>query len=378
MQVLPASRYKSGSQKFNEAILGAGQAIGEGYAKNLADVEKKKKYDLALKDVENIYSDPNLTQEQKFIKAFSAMKEFPDAAKQLASGMERFYETPLQKAQTKKINAEAEALIKEEEVEPELQKELKKNSAQWSNETIDKLRAYKGKDPNKKTLAQQAENEFKKRNQKTEGQKFLEKEVAKGYMEAKQDLPKLMGVKGNINRLLELGQKELSGFGGFVKSTFKTGSAAEYETLGASLLEPIIKIFNPVGAVPTAKLNWIKDTFSPKPGELRSTQEGKLATIQRLTDQAEQRALQKIKLYDDFNGNPPESEVMKFDIETSNIINSFVDNQQYLNQLKKEVPEGKILMLDPQGKPLHVDPNQQGPDGKSIVDYFTSLGAKKV
>jgi hypothetical protein len=210
---------------------------------------------------------------------------------------------------------------------------------------------------------------------KSETAKIVEKDLAKGYVDAKNEIPKLQSTLANIAHLRNLGKNELSGFKGYVKSGFGTASASEYNTLGATLLDPVIKIFNPVGAVPTSKLNWIKDTFKPSAGEFQSTQSGKLATLERLANQAMQRAQQKMKLFNDFNGEPPESEVLKFDNESSQILNNFINNAQYIEQLQKEVPEGKILMLDPEGKPLHVDINSTGPNGESLVEFYLGKGA---
>jgi len=212
---------------------------------------------------------------------------------------------------------------------------------------------------------------------KSEAQKLLEKETAKGYIEAIREVPKLQNTLQNIGRLNELGEK-LTGFEGYVKSAFNTESAAEYNTLGASLLDPVIKIFNPAGTLPQKKLEWIRDTFSPKASDLQSTQKGKIATIERMANQALERAQQKIKLFDDFNGDPPASEVLKFDNESEKIITDFIDKKQYISELEKETPEGKILMLDPEGKPLHVDPKAEGPDGQLLIEYYIEKGARLV
>lgn len=296
----------------------------------------------------------------------------------------------------------------------------------WSDEEVRKFRAFKGKTGRAKSLAETAENEFKRREKtekttkdqkavkellrqtgkfktdeeldeaaqtydlptaktmwkeakkvpsKSTAQKMIEEESAKGYIAAKNELPKLQATLENVGRLRELGGN-LRGPGGYVKSAFNTKSAAEYNTLSASLLDPIIKVFNPVGAVPVTKLNWIRETFAPKASDLASTQEGKLATLERLATQAQQRAQQKIKLFNDYNGEPPESEVVRFDNESSKMMTEFVDSQQYVDKLKKELPEGKILMLDAQGKPLHVDPNKTMPNGMTAIEYAMQFGAR--
>lgn len=480
IQIIPAAEPK---RTFLQSLgLGIGRGLERGLeqATNLyLQKQKQKRLSDALKGVENIYSYPNMTQEQKFIKAFSALREFPEAAKNFTSGLHQFTETPLQKAQRRKLEQETDqnkgeesffsklmgGQAEDQEYEPYERKALpsfmeetteeitqpkkrqlpgatrgrqafdEQDPTTWTDDQIRKFRSYKGSLKQGQTLAKMAENEFTRRQElgktqeknektakeqkavkqllretgkfnteeeldeasktydlptakafwqeskkpkaKSEAQKLLDKELAKGYIEARNELPKLQFTLENINRLRELG-KNLTGIGGYAKAAFKTKSASEYNTLAASLLDPIIKVFNPVGAVPVTKLNWIRETFAPQASDLASTQEGKLSTLERLASQAQQRAQQKIKLYNDYNGEPPESLVLQFDNDSAKLITDFVDNQQYIDQLKKEVPKGKILMLDSQGKPLHVDPNQTMPNGMSAIEYASQFGARVI
>ncbi len=471
LPVLPAvQRGPSREAKWAQAIGGAlvgGLGI---YAEN----QRQKQLSQSLQSVNDIYSDPNLSQEQKFIKSFTALKNHPELAKQFSSGMAHFSESPLQAAQRRKLEGETAQLQSDENYFARLTSGGQKNAPQynepeetpfgmyneeetpaegftpktpkqakfdlenpvtWTDANIRQFKAYKGPSKKGQSLAKMAEDEFtrrqgeiktgektaksakeqqavknllretgkfpteeeldaaakvydlttaramwqaaKKPTPKTESQKLLDKEMAKGYVSAIGEIPKLEATLSNISRLRELGGK-LHGIGGYIKAGLNTQSAAEYNTLGASLLDPVIKVFNPVGAVPTSKLNWIKDTFSPKASDLTSTQEGKLATLERLAQQAQQRAQQKIKLFKDYNGEPPESAVLQFDNESAQMMNDFVANHQYIDQLKKEVPEGKILMIDANGKPLHVDPSLVMPNGMSAVGYATQFGARVI
>lgn len=202
-----------------------------------------------------------------------------------------------------------------------------------------------------------------------------QKQAADVYKTENEDLPRYKSSQQNITHLKNLAKK-LTGPLGYGKALFNTSEAAEFNTLGASLLEPVIKVFNPTGALPTAKLNWIKDQFQPRASELSSTIAGKISTMERLNNQAIQRAEDKIKLYHNFNGNPPASEVMKFDQESDKFINDFVDKEILKDTIIKETPKGKVAMLDPDGKPLHVDPNAIAPNGKSLIEFYIENGAK--
>jgi hypothetical protein len=203
------------------------------------------------------------------------------------------------------------------------------------------------------------------------------KELRKEILDIEKELPKFKSSQQNITRLEEL-SKTLTGAKGYWDAAWGNKNAAEFNTLGASLLDPVIKIFNPSGALPTAKLNWIKDQFQPKAVELSGTIQGKIATMKRFNDQAIERAEKKLVLFKNYNGIPPQSEILKFDQETEKIANDMVDQGQLLEKMQDEVPSGMILMLDINGNPLHVNPNGKMPNGESQIDYVIRLGGKKV
>lgn len=229
MQVLPASRYKSGSQKFSEAFMGMGQSLGKSVNENIQRQDMKRRYSEALKGAETAYSDPNLTPEQRFIKAFSSMKDFPEMAKQFSSGMDKFYESPLQKAQTDKIKAETSELGKKEEESYLNLGEFDKNNPEtWDDKTIKNLMSYKGKDPKKQSLAKRAElqNEANEKKKK-ETVEFQEKvNPIKGAMDV---LTSMRNISKRGNLGIGVGPR------GFIMPSVRK-DAAEYERLGKSLI----------------------------------------------------------------------------------------------------------------------------------------------
>lgn len=395
VQVLPA--VPTFGSEFGRAIgTGAGQAFSEHMKKKQQLSQLKAENEQIKKetgiDLSGII-DPDM-RKAKFVeelKGIQKEKLFSEKIKEnkkilkdleerrgLEPGSLSSYESDIKLAEqisrTKEIKEpKGKKTSKELEKEKKAVHELLKETGKYKTEEELNEAAETFDLPTAKTIWQ----ESKKEKPKSATKKLLETETAKGYIEAKKEIPKIQSTFENIKRLRELGEK-LIGIKGFVKSFLNTESAAEYNTLAASLLDPIIKVFNPVGAVPVTKLNWIRDTFAPKASDIKSRQEGKINTLERLTKQAEQRNQQKIKLFEDFNGEPPESEILKFDNDTSKTFNDFVDNQQYVEKLKNEVPKDKILMLDPNGKPLHVDPNQKAQNGMSLIQYYQTLGAQLI
>jgi len=395
MHVIP--KVRSFGEDFGRAIGGgAGQGVSEALkekqeAKDLkkeaAEIEEKTGIKMpVIKNLEarKAYFTQALKQKQK---SEEFKEKIAENKKQIA-GIEKQYGLPEGSLQEFENDPALAARVAKPQKEPskkgktpeELKKEkqgrkklLKETGEYKTEEELDEA-AETLNDSSVRMKWQQS----KKISPKSESQKLIEKETAKGYIEAKNELPKIESTLSNINRLREIGKTQLGGTSGYIKSAFNTSSAAEYNTLGATLLDPIIKIFNPVGAVPVTKLDWIKNTFRTNSSDTQSTQEGKLATLERLSNQAKERALAKIKLFNDFNGNPPESEVLKFDNESANQIIDFVDSHQYMDQLKKETKKGKVLMMSPEGKPMHVDPNQKMPNGMPAIEYLKSKGATLV
>lgn len=359
----------STASKFAETFGNAIGDVGEAYFNRQKEKAEKAKKEQAFQFAQQIISNENLSDAEKQGQLFSTLRDYPDEAKAIASQLSGMSKV---KTDAKKKENEAE---EKERKEHENKKNLLRETGEYKTEE-DLDRAAKNYDLqavrtkwDRATKPKPAEKP-PKAPPKSELTKTLEKETAKGYIEAQREIPKIEDSLRNLDRMAELGSGPLKGPTGYLPAIFGTESAREYDSLAASTLEPIIKIFNPVGAVPTEKLNWIRKTFAPSAGELRSTQEGKENALRRLAEQAKSRAQQKIKLFDDYKGDPPASEVFKFDAESSQYLNSFIDQNQYVDVLKKETPDGKILMLDPQGKTLHADPED--------VEEFIRLGAKKI
>lgn len=169
-------------------------------------------------------------------------------------------------------------------------------------------------------------------------------EASKEVPKMEQAIAKGKDALTNIDRIETLATENLKGLKGYVKAAFNTEAAAEVNTLGATNLETVIKLFNPVGALPTQKLNWIRSTFSVSPWDNLSTIKGKLNTQKIITQQSIDRAEERNKLLKKYYGNIPEDVSKEFDKKTEDILNGL--EKKYSPSQGKKAPEGKVRVKD--------------------------------
>lgn len=199
---------------------------------------------------------------------------------------------------------------------------------------------------------------------------------AKKYGEAEEQISKAQSSFQNISRMRELA-KELKGPIGTAKGFFGTQKAAEFDALGLAGIEPVLKIFNPVGAIPTQKINLIKSQFAPKATDLNTTIQGKLNALERIAKQAEERATNLVNLYDKYDGNPPSQEMRKFSEQSERILDDLVAKERKkLSKKKKgdEVEEEEfkeVILITPEGRPIRAKTQEE-------LDRFLSLEATPI
>lgn len=246
LQIIPENRRQSTREILGKAL---GQGLSSGVEAGLklyGANQKKQQYSQALKGIEDIYSNPEMSQEQKFVKAFSALKDFPDAAKQFTTGMSQFSETPLQKAQRLKLEQEIESSKGEENYFNQFSKEGNESNglntprgapmakfdandpSTWSDKQINNFRAYEGKNAKGKSFAKNAQNEFERR-----------KETKKASEKYQSDIAPLEGALGILDQMEKLGAKGNLGIGTSLRGVISPKTrreASEYERLGKSLI----------------------------------------------------------------------------------------------------------------------------------------------
>lgn len=120
----------------------------------------------------------------------------------------------------------------------------------------------------------------------------------------------------------------------------KTGlgsAGTELETIGHTLLEPILKIFNPAGVLPQSKLEILRGIYTPRATDTEAVANAKLNGLERLYNRSLKILQTKKQLIENFGGYIPP------DIEAK--INKQIDME-----LNEEIGEMKIN--NPEKPPL--------------------------
>lgn len=184
-------------------------------------------------------------------------------------------------------------------------------------------------------------------------ERTLQNEEAKKVVKLEEEIPKAKDALANLDRIDELAKNELSGVTGFAKAIFNTESAKEMENLSFTAIEPIIKLFNPVGPIPVAKVNIIRQQFQAHPGDLLTTIRGKNAALRRIGEQGLARAQERIKLIYEHNGKVPPEKLQEFDSQSSQLIDVLTDQESFNIKLKDAGENGNITGLySKDGRPL--------------------------
>jgi len=174
----------------------------------------------------------------------------------------------------------------------------------------------------------------------------LAAEAAKEVPELEKEIKKSDDLIANVDAAEKLANDELGGPIGYGKAFFNTQSASNLETLGATNLGSVIKLFNPAGTLPTAKLNWIKKTFAVSPYDTLSTMKGKFDTQRIILNQAKARAQERVGLLKKYFGNIPEDVNAQFDRDTGDLLDALKDE---LEPSKEDAHKGMVKVMDPNG-----------------------------
>lgn len=196
---------------------------------------------------------------------------------------------------------------------------------------------------------------------KSEFQKTIEKKSAEQLIKLEEDIPKAEDALSNLDRIEEISNKYLKGISGYAKAFIGTESAKEMENLGFTAIEPIIKLFNPVGPIPVQKLKIIREEFQPKATDMQTTVAGKINALRRIGNQAVARAKERVRIIRQFEGNPPEEVIKTFDNESENLRDAIADQEIANLKMKDKKPDDLItgLYSTANGKPLKGIPKKE-------------------
>lgn len=166
---------------------------------------------------------------------------------------------------------------------------------------------------------------------KSEFQKGVEKKAADSFFKAQEDNLKLKDSVANIDRVVELAEK-LRGPVGMLKALSGFSSeAAELNSTALPAIDTILKVFNPVGAIPTQKINLVRSEFGIKATDTHASIIGKAESLKRYLNQAVARNNDKIAMYELYDGKIPKDIEKKFDEETESLVDVMIDEGKKLN-----------------------------------------------
>lgn len=188
----------------------------------------------------------------------------------------------------------------------------------------------------------------------------LQKKGATETVELEKKIPAYNNTLSDIDEMERLSKEYLGGAKGYIKGVLGTQSAKELNTLGASALDPIIKKFNPAGTLPTAKLNWIRQTFSPAAAENPSGRQGKINNLRRFTKQAKNKDEERLRLLKKYRGIIPEDVAKQFDEEEYAENEALADELSFEDKIRDLKPDDEVTgMYDQKGEKLGPIPKKE-------------------
>lgn len=212
------------------------------------------------------------------------------------------------------------------------------------------------------TLSKDAAESLLKEQLKPKDQKMspFQKKLADDYFDTvTKEIPKLETTLEDINYARKL-SNDLGYVGSALGAAGLSGKAKELENVSFTLMEPIVKIFNPSGPIAQQKLKTIQDKYVINASDAPWTKEAKLDALERFAKQALGRAQEKVALIKKYDGNPPEAEVQRFDKESDTLSDAMVDYDLVGEEVKEEgMPnpdkfKGKTI-TSPEGQKYYSD-----------------------
>lgn len=219
---------------------------------------------------------------------------------------------------------------------------------------------------------QEEKYKFEDKNKVSDYQKLRVKGRADVANQAEQSLIENKGVIKDIERIREL-SKDLAGPTGYLKTPF-SASGAELAALGTSVLKNVIKLFNPVGAIPVAKLNFIKEQHGISKWDTQAQIEGKTKALERYSLAAIDRNEKWLAIMDKYDGNPPPEVMQEFHKQGEVLADTLEDslkkaesnNPEDITLDKQQELSGKFVdVIGPDGQTYEIDEGElnQLPEG---------------
>jgi hypothetical protein len=171
----------------------------------------------------------------------------------------------------------------------------------------------------------------------SEFDKVVSRKKAEDYVDLTSNvIPKLKTTMEELKEVQDLakGQSWMSPITGYVSKRGKT-----MENLSFLTLDPIIKIFNPAGALAQRKLELVKDMYLVKKTDMPFQAQAKIDAEMKFANLAYKRALEKQNLYEKYKGEIPPDIEKQFDKESESIVDVMLDYDINKTEEKKSLPD---------------------------------------
>jgi hypothetical protein len=264
---------------------------------------------------------------QKALQNYMGVEKFEEAKKEAAS-----------KQQERQVQAVREAAEKQKKETTE-RANVKSIVSQLESISPEQKEEF-GNTLSQKTAEEMLKNEWKA---KTAGQKpddfdkRLQTAQADEYVKLSDYIPKLDSTLGDIAYVRQLSDN--FGVGGRLANMVGLSKdAAEMESVAFTLIDPIVKIFNPSGPIAQQKLKTIQDKYAIKATDFQAVRDAKLNALERFAKQAKARAQQKMDLIKKYKGLVPKEESDRFDKESETIADVMIDYDLVGEEVKAERP----------------------------------------
>lgn len=312
------------------------------YKKYLDNIQDEKAFAQAKLEIDNSTLSPT--------KRLQAQETLSEVQKDILSQRKQITDN-FHQLETKRIEREKIAgkkLEEEAKAKKELDEKNRKQQEVYQTYIDANLPPEEAKRRSQFDSIETARNYLKDRTKTSDFDKTIEKEAGKEYSKlSSQEIPKVKDAIANLDRVEEL-SKKLKGVTGYFKAALGSTEATEMQNLSAAGLEPIIKLFNPVGALPTQKLNWVRSQFSISPYDTQRTIQGKINAQKLIANQALERAKKRVAVLTQYKGNVPPEVITAFDKETGDEIDKIekqVENKEEAPKEQKPKEENKKVRV---------------------------------
>lgn len=199
------------------------------------------------------------------------------------------------------------------------------NNNDFSQLSDDQLFALKGH-PNK-MISNRADGVLKQRDKQytkdnapkkySPQEQVLEKKLGEDIAKMRTSFKEAVSNKSTYNRLDNL-INQLSGVTGYTQ--FLSAEKSELDALGLSAINAPLKMFNPVGAIPTAKIELVRSKFAPQFSDLKDVAKGKVRALRFMNDKALEMGNKLQKLTEKYGNNIPQVEFDRISNEGEQIV----------------------------------------------------------